>query len=118
MTGRVVIKAPPWILMTGVLTAAVATLAAAPAAQGALNSTPTPTDVTNGSVSAIIPTPSAIYIAGQFSEVGPRTGPGVGVDSSTAKSIGLPEISGPYQRLDAVSPDGSGGFYIGGSFTH
>src|SRR2546421_6713536 len=97
---------------------AIAASILAPVAQAALSSKPARTFVTNGRVEAVLPTPGAIYIGGSFTLVGPRTGPGVGIDSSTAKSTGLPEVSGGKQELDAVTPDGSGGFYIGGDFTH
>ena len=92
-------------------------LAFAPAAQ-ALSSTPTQTYVTNALVRAVVPTANAIYIGGSFDQVGPRTGPGVGIARSTGQSIGLPEVAGGSQEVDAVVRDGSGGFYIGGSFTH
>ena len=97
---------------------AIAASILAPVAQAALSSKPARTFVTNGRVEAVLPTPGAIYIGGSFTLVGPRTGPGVGIDSSTAKSTGLPEVSGGWQELYAVTPDGSGGFYIGGDFTH
>src|SRR2546423_10870822 len=97
---------------------AIAASILAPVAQAALSSKPARTFVTNGRVEAVLPTPGAIYIGGSFTLVGPRTGPGVGIDSSTAKSTGLPEVSGGKQELDAVTPDRSGGVYIGGDFTH
>ena len=64
---------------------ATAATALAPAAQ-ALSSTPAKTDVTNGTVNAVVPTADAIYIGGKFTQVGPRTGEWVGIDSSTARS--------------------------------
>src|SRR5262249_23432612 len=53
-----------------------------------------------------------------FTKVGPRTGEWVGIDSSTAAITGLPPVSGGSQEVHASAPDGSGGFYIGGDFTH
>src|SRR5690348_11555763 len=58
----------------------VATTASAlPRRAAALHTVPAPSFVTNGSVAAIVPTPGAVYIAGDFSLVAPRTGPGVGI---------------------------------------
>jgi hypothetical protein len=102
------------ILTCGVATAV---LAAAPVAH-ALRSIPARTDVTNGPVHAVAVTPGAIYIGGDFTQVGPRTGPGVGIDSSTGKSKGFAEIAGGDQRVFAAARDGSGGFYVGGNFTY
>ena len=95
---------------------AIGSLAAAPAAHG-LSSKPARTVVTNGAVNAVAPTAKAIYLGGSFTQVGPRTGPGVGIDSTTGKNEGLPQVGGGYQEVDAVVRDGSGGFFIGGSFT-
>jgi hypothetical protein len=86
-------------------------------ARAGVSATPSRTFVPNGSVSAILPTASAIYIGGDFTSVGPRTGPGVGIDASTARSTGLPQVAGGQQLVLAVAPDASGGFYIGGDFT-
>ena len=89
------------------------------AARAALRQVPSRTYVTSyGSVNAVVPTNKAIYIGGNFTSVGPRTGPGVGIDRSTAKSTGLPEVAGGGRVVRAVVPDGSGGFYVGGDFTH
>src|SRR5919198_6638146 len=99
--------------------ALLALVAAAPSAQGraeALANTPARTFVTNGPVYAIAPTADAVYIGGDFTEVGPRTGPAVGIDASTGRSLGFPEVAGSQQVVNAVAPDGSGGFYIGGGF--
>ncbi len=95
----------------------IALLLAAPTAH-ALRSTPATTYVTNGPVNAIAPSAKAIYIGGAFTRVGPRTGPAVGIDSASAKAAALPEVAGGTQTVAAVAPDGSGGYYIGGSFTH
>lgn len=112
-----------------VVAAGLAALLGMPAAQtvarsassvstlAALNSQPDSTYVTNGAVNAVARGGQTIYIGGSFSEVGPRTGPGVGIDSSTGQAqSNLPEISGG--AIKAVAGDGSGGWYIGGSFTH
>ena len=109
----------PASLCLGVATALVllAAVLAAPVAQ-ALSPAPAPTFMTNGPVYAVAPTASAIYIGGNFTRVGPWTGPGVGIDPSTGKSTGLPKVAGGAQTVQAVRPDGSGGFYVGGDFRY
>jgi hypothetical protein len=95
---------------------AAAFLIAAPLAQASVRSTPSRTYVTNGPVYAVAPTANATYLGGSFTEVGPRTGPGVGIDSSTGKSTGSAQVNDG--RIEAVVPDGSGGYYVGGDFSH
>jgi hypothetical protein len=91
-----------------------------------LSSLPDRTYVTNGPVQAVVRAGDTIYIGGQFNRVGPRTGPGVEVALDGSQNPGLPEISGAGPSsfvgagggLSAVAADGSGGWYIGGLFTH
>ncbi len=101
-------------------TAAIVVLLAALTAQAAqaLSTRPARTFVTNGPVDAVLPTAGATYIGGNFTRVGPRTGPGAGIDSSTGKSTGLADIAGGALTVAAVAADGSGGFYIGGDFRY
>ena len=87
-------------------------------ARAAVSATPSRGYVTDGSVNAVVPTSRAIYIGGNFRSIGPRTGPGVGIDALTGKSSGLAQAAGGGRVVKAVVPDGSGGFYIGGNFTH
>jgi hypothetical protein len=71
--------------------------------------------VTNGPVSSSVLSGSTLYIAGNFSCVGPATGGGVDLDAGTAlPRQGFPKVTG---SVMAVVPDGSGGWYIGGEFT-
>ncbi|MCX5769422.1 MAG: PASTA domain-containing protein [Candidatus Hydrogenedentes bacterium] len=71
--------------------------------------------VTNGPVRAIASTPTLTYIGGTFTYVGPNTGGGAVVDSSTGEVVlGSPTVTGLVQTC---VPDGSGGWYIGGAFT-
>ena len=108
------------IVLIGALGTAATALA--PVAQ-ALDSTPAKTYVTNGTVNAVVPTRDATYIGGSFTKVGPWTGPGVGIDAASGHSTGLPEVDGVPKvgggsaTVEVVAADGSGGFYIGGSFT-
>src|ERR1041385_2520138 len=90
------------------------------------DSQPNRTFVTNGPVEAVVRAGDTIYIGGRFDRVGPRTGPGVEVGLDGSQHPGLPEISGAGPSslngsgggLSAVAPDGFGGWYIGGLFTH
>ena len=76
------------------------------------------TFVTNGNVQAVVRSGDTIYIGGLFNRVGPRTGPGVELALDGSQIAGLPEVSGGDGTLQAVASDGSGGWYIGGLFTH
>jgi len=71
--------------------------------------------VTDGAVCSMVRDAGTIYIGGSFTRVGPATGCGVAIDASTgAAQQPYPRVAG-YVR--AVAPDGSGGWYLGGSFT-
>ena len=71
--------------------------------------------VTNGAVNAIVATGSTVYIAGDFTHVGPPTGNGGALSTTTGSpDLAWPAVSG---RIYAVVPDGTGGWYIGGDFT-
>lgn len=91
-----------------------------------LPSTPLRTYVADGTVNAIVRSGDTVYIGGQFSRVGPRTGPGVEVALDGSRNAGLPEISGSGPTysggsttgLRAVISDGAGGWYISGIFSH
>jgi trimeric autotransporter adhesin len=77
------------------------------------------TYVTNGTVNAITRSGNTIYLGGQFSVVGPRTGPFASLNATSgADDPTLPQVSGAGAAVYAVVSDGSGGEYIGGSFTH
>ncbi len=73
--------------------------------------------VTNGEVKAIAHSGNITYIGGTFTEVGPATGPGVGINESTGADLGWARVWGGGGSISAVVSDGSGGYYIGGSFT-
>jgi len=93
-----------------------ALLALAPAAW-ALTAVPDSGYVTNGEVKAIAHAGGITYIGGAFTEVGPATGPGVGINESTGADLGWARIWGGGGSISAVVSDGSGGYYIGGSFS-
>ena len=75
-------------------------------ARAAVSATPSRGYVTNGPVYTVVPTSRAIYIGGNFTQVGPRTGPGVGIDASTGKSSGLAAGLRRRPGLNAVAPTG------------
>jgi len=82
-----------------------------------LPDTPNPnTSVTDGDVYAITTSGSTVYIGGKFSYVGPsNTTCGAALSASTGSPIPpYLKANGP---INAVVSDGSGGWYIGGSFT-
>src|SRR5262249_6874141 len=62
------------------------------------------------------PAGDVLYIGGAFTKVGPPTGSGGPISAST----GLPLVTYPKVTgglVNAVEPDGSGGWFIGGDFT-
>ena len=71
---------------------------------------------TNAAVHAVVQSGNTLYIGGSFSYVGPHTGSGVPLDATSGVPPGAyPEVAGGY--VNAVLPDGAGGWYIGGTFT-
>ena len=70
---------------------------------------------TNGTVNAEVLSGNTLYLGGSFTRVGPQTGCGVPLDAvSGAPVAGFPLVLG---QVNAVAPDGAGGWYLGGSFT-
>ena len=71
--------------------------------------------VTNGDVRGIIRSGDKLYVAGNFTHVGPATGGCVPLDATTGLLPGsFPRVAG---TVYAIAPDGSGGWFIGGDFT-
>jgi len=103
------------------LVVALALPVAASASPPNLSYNPAPADVpswwgTNGRVMDIVTAGGRVYLAGGFDYVGPSTGYGVGVDGSSGNRLsGAPLVDGV---VTAAVSDGSGGWFIGGSFTH
>jgi hypothetical protein len=108
------------LLLSGLAAALVAILSGAsplaPRPTAAAPSTqPATTWVTNGSVSAVARVGTTIYLGGEFTYVGPPTGSWVTLDASSGRrDAGWPVFNGPVQ---AMAPDGAGGWYVGGNFT-
>jgi hypothetical protein len=72
----------------------------------------------NGSVLDVQPSldGTKVYIGGTFDYVGPTTGSSVRLDPTDGSQTGAwPNFSGG--DVNAIVPDGSGGWYVGGSFT-
>ena len=69
---------------------------------------------TNGPVNAIQRVGDTIYVGGDFFNVGPSTGPGVALNTTTAQyDPQYPKVNG---IILAVASDGAGGWFIGGIF--
>jgi hypothetical protein len=102
----------------GGLLAVVGLFAAALAGPAhAFSPVPDRTYVTNGTVRAVLRSGNTVYLGGDFTRVGPRTGSGAQLDPSSGQArAGEAEVSGGV-ILTSVA-DGSGGWYIGGTFTH
>ena len=72
--------------------------------------------VTNGSVKATKISGNTLYIGGDFTQVGPSTGYGAAIETSTGTyDASMPKVNG---NIYAVAPDGLGGWFIGGNFTY
>jgi hypothetical protein len=71
--------------------------------------------ITNGNVNAVAYSKGLTYIGGDFTFVGPNTGCGAALSTTTgAPDIKFPRVNGP---IYVVTPDGADGWYIGGNFT-
>ena len=115
-------------LLLGALCALACSLFAAPAAA---SETPSEdTLVTNAPVDAIATGGGYTYLGGNFTMIGPRIGSGMVLDATgngEPDTADFPEVAGGL-RFDAlgahqdavmaVAADGSGGWFIGGGFTH
>jgi hypothetical protein len=88
-------------------------------AQAALSSVADNDWVTNGPVYAMARSGNTIYLGGNFSQIGPRTGPAVTFSGgSSTPDATFPQVSGAEAWIRAVVSDGAGGWYVGGNFTH
>jgi len=71
--------------------------------------------VTNGTVHAIAVDGDYTYIGGEFTYVGPRTGYGAKLTTTShTPNLNFPVVNG---TIFTAVPDGNGGWYIGGEFT-
>lgn len=70
--------------------------------------------VTDGGVAAVSEDPGKVYLGGKFSRVAPRSGSSVRIDAASGVAdVPFPEVRG---IVNAVVPDGAGGWFLGGSF--
>jgi hypothetical protein len=71
--------------------------------------------ITDGTVYATALYNNVLYVGGSFTRVGPVVGRAAALDAATG------QVLGPYPRANlpvyAATPDGNGGWYIGGAFT-
>ncbi|MGH7596997.1 MAG: PQQ-binding-like beta-propeller repeat protein [bacterium] len=71
--------------------------------------------ITNGPVYAVAYSKGLTYIGGDFTYVGPNTGHGAVLSTTTgAPNLKFPKVNGP---IYVVTADGADGWYIGGNFT-
>ena len=71
--------------------------------------------VTNGTVNAIAVDGDYTYIGGSFTYVGPNTGYGAKITTtSTSPNMSFPKVNG---FISCSVSDGNGGWYLGGHFT-
>jgi trimeric autotransporter adhesin len=71
--------------------------------------------VPNAEVKSILRVGNTLYLGGNFTEIGPPTGNGVGIQYPSGAVVpGFPKVTG---YVTCVAPDGDGGWYIGGTFT-
>lgn len=99
----------------------IAFMPAAPAvaAVPSLRPTPTETWVPNGPVKAIAEgDDGTIYIGGEFDYVGPYCGASVRVNSTSGETLTLGNNAEVAGIVYAQVGDGSGGYFLGGVFTH
>jgi hypothetical protein len=95
-------------------------LALATGAHAELSNIPSSPLVANSSVSTFAKSGDTLFIGGSFSRIGLRTGQFVSTSSSTGDvESNMPVVSGPNEAtISAVVPDGSGGWYLAGSFSY
>jgi hypothetical protein len=98
-------------------------LAAPPAPAASPSSQPAQFPVVEGSVHAVLVDGGTAYVGGSFTSVGPMTGPmailgaGDGALRQAFPELGAaPWGIGEFAVVDAIEPDGAGGWYVGGHF--
>jgi hypothetical protein len=72
--------------------------------------------ISNKRVQAMERVGDTLYIGGNFTYVGPATGPGASFDAAAGemKSNLLPVLG----YVEVIKPDGDGGWFVGGEFVH
>jgi hypothetical protein len=70
--------------------------------------------VVDGAVNAVVTMGSSTYLGGSFTHAGQYTGGFASVPVGGGTPTSLPPVNG---TVNAIVPDGSGGWYVGGSFS-
>jgi hypothetical protein len=104
----------------GLLVVTLALAGIAPAVATAdVPSTPALTYGTNGDVYSIATLGDTTYLGGSFSQIGLATGGGAVLAAADGQAdASMPAVSGSSHQVEVAVADGSGGWYIGGNFTH
>jgi hypothetical protein len=102
------LRSAPW--RVGALLVAFATIPAVALAQERCD-----LDQASLNVRATAMVGNTLYLGGDFSSLGRPTGGALGLDPVNAQLLVLPNVLG---AVHAIAPDGSGGWYLGGLFTH
>src|SRR5262249_52989645 len=71
--------------------------------------------VANGPVNAVLATDTLVYIGGAFSRLGPATGAADAIDAASGAPFYAPAMV--VGTVNAVLPDGRGGYFVGGAFS-
>ena len=100
---------------TALLVGLLGALVLAAPALAVVPNTPDSTYVVNGNASSVVRAGNTVYVGGNFSQIGPRTGSLVSLDPTTgAYDPHTAQIDGG--TVIAVASDGAGGEYVGGVF--
>lgn len=110
-------KWPRAVVLCAVVCVATLLLVVSGSAAATLRATPDPRFEVNGGALSIVKSGGTVYVGGSFTRVGRRTGPTAVISSSTAQpEAPTAEFAGGY--VSAVIADGSGGWFVGGTFGH
>ncbi|HKI93499.1 MAG TPA: hypothetical protein VJ986_14450, partial [Gaiellaceae bacterium] len=106
----------PLLGLVGIAAACVVALGLLAGSASAISNLPKTSGaiVVNGTVNAVVTSGSTIVFGGAFTAAGPYTGGFASVPLAGGTLASLPAING---TVNAVASDGSGGWYVGGSFT-
>lgn len=112
---RAVLFRSPWALAWRSASILVLCALALPVAAARADLAPG-TWTTNGWAFAAVTTPGATYVGGYFDRQQARTGGAVLADAGSGELV--PPIPGVVGSVSAAVPDGTGGWFLGGAFTH
>jgi hypothetical protein len=107
------------VLVAALIAAFSVPSAAAHAAISSIADDPTWT-IGQQPVEGFAPDGDRVWVGGNFARTAPRTGPGAAIDLSGNRIAGYAELTdsaGPL-TADAVTGDGSGGWFVAGTFTN